>query len=71
MKTGTGSFKLMVTAKESGLAGDFTLDDPAGAAGEVVAQDAVISLAGVSITSSSNTFADLVPGVAVTVTEQT
>ena len=71
VKTGVDTYKLMVSAKNSGSAGDFTLDGLGVASGEVAAQDAVISLAGVPITSSSNTFADLVPGVSVTVTEAT
>jgi flagellar hook-associated protein 2 len=71
VKTGTDTYKLMVSAKGPGLAGDFTLDGLGVASGEVAAQDAVISLAGVPITSATNTFADLVPGVSVTVTEAT
>ena len=71
VKTGATSYKLMVSAKDSGLAGDFTLSGLGVPSGQVAAQDAEISLAGVPITSSSNTFKDLTPGVSVTVSAVT
>jgi flagellar hook-associated protein 2 len=71
VKTGVNTYKLMVSAKNSGLAGDFTMSGLGGASGDVLAQDAIISLAGVPVTSASNTFADLVPGVSVTVSKVT
>jgi len=80
-----GKLQLMVRARETGSAGAFsmtvTADDGSvpdnlnqlkfqdvTAAGQA-AQDAVIKLNGVTMISSSNTFADMVPGLSITVSE--
>lgn len=78
VNTGSG-FRLMVTARESGAAGTFTLDGLGATPASVVAgQDARIALGadstgagGLEVTSASNTFKDLVPGLSVTVTAAT
>lgn len=101
-----GEQQLMLRARETGLAGSFTMKVvavPAGASegtaatedavegnlaklrvlptvvpdgadpdteiGGQVAQDARIKLNGVSLVSSGNTFADIIPGLSITVTE--
>lgn len=76
VSAGNGEFRLQFTAKESGTESAFELKDSAGAAvpATVIRQgsDASITLfAGTDaeqvITSTSNTFKDLLPGVDVTV----
>lgn len=70
---GAAGFRLQLTATESGAAGSFTVSGTAAAMTEVKAgQDAQVTLwAGTSaaqaITSSTNSFANLLPGVAITV----
>ncbi|SDX87886.1 flagellar hook-associated protein 2 [Modestobacter sp. DSM 44400] len=77
VNTGSG-YRLQVTSTASGLDGAFTLDsnfpveaDPTQTRGLVVAtngRDATLDLGGgVTATSSSNTFRDLMPGVSITV----
>lgn len=93
VKDATGNLQLMVRARETGLAGAFSMtvvpdvagvagnlskfaflpvssSDPAAKVGGQVAQDAEIKLNGVTAVSSSNVFADLVPGLSITVSEQ-
>lgn len=71
---GDGTYRLQFTAKESGTAGAFTVSGGTGTFTEVrPAQDAELTLWGGTaaeqkITSASNEFKDLLPGVNVTVT---
>lgn len=73
---GNGTYRLQFSAAESGADGRFTITGSAGGALTQVkaAQDASVTLwsgtaAEQSITSSSNTFEDLLPGVDITVTK--
>ncbi|MET3923408.1 flagellar filament capping protein FliD [Arthrobacter sp. UYEF20] len=74
---GGGDFRLQFTATKSGEAGAFTVKDPAATFTDVkAAQDAEIALwpgtaAAQTVKSSTNTFADLLPGVSVTAKEVT
>ena len=78
----TGKLQLMVRARDSGMSGAFTMqvtgatgdaDNKLGklgfVAGGQIAQDAEIKLNGVNMLSSTNTFADIVPGLSITVSE--
>lgn len=71
-----GKQQLMLRARETGSAGAFTMtSDVTGltplavAQGGQEAKDAIIKLNGVTMVSSSNTFADTIPGLSITVTE--
>ncbi|MBZ5736150.1 flagellar filament capping protein FliD [Nocardioides sp. TRM66260-LWL] len=72
IKVADGSYKLMVTSVATGAASDFALTQTDGSpllggASVVAGSDAKIDLgSGIVATSSSNTFTDLLPGVAVT-----
>lgn len=67
-----GSFRLMVESSATGAAQDFTLSTPGGGAlaggpaSVQVGRDARIEIGGITVGSTSNTFADVVPGVTVT-----
>ena len=73
VNTGDGSstpYRLVLTAKGTGTAGALTIDsaginvlDPAQLSTVTGAQDAQLSVGGTTITRSSNTISDLVPGV--------
>ena len=79
--SGAATYGLVVTADKTGAASQFTLtyDDNGGAAGTHLAQeapgarqgtDARISLgSGLSLTSSTNTFTDVAPGVSLTLSD--
>jgi flagellar hook-associated protein 2 len=73
VKVGTDQYRLVVESATTGAAGDFTLADAADGAdllgGTTVraGRDAKVTIGdSIVATSSSNTFADLVPGVTVT-----
>jgi len=74
---GGGDFRLQFTATKSGSAGAFTITDPGTAFTDVkAAQDAEITLwpgstAAQAVKSSTNTFADLLPGVTITAKDVT
>jgi flagellar hook-associated protein 2 len=74
---GAGEYRLQFTATKSGEAGAFTISDPGTTFTDVkTAQDAEISLwpgtaAAQPVKSSTNTFADLLPGVSITAKEVT
>lgn len=68
---GTDTYRLLVESTDTGAAQAFGLTDSAGAdllGGAVVraGRDAVIDVGGITATSSSNTFTELLPGVTVT-----
>lgn len=78
----TGKLQLMVRARDSGMSGAFTMQVTGATedahnklgklgfvAGGQIAQDAEIKLNGVNMLSSTNTFADIVPGLSITVSE--
>lgn len=78
----TGKLQLMVRARDSGASGSFTMDVTGATAdadnklgklgfvaGGQIAQDAEIKLNGVNMLSSTNTFADIIPGLSITVSE--
>lgn len=76
-----GQQQLMLRARETGLSGAFTVSvtpadqgnlnalNVSGANGGQAAQDAKIKLNGVALISSTNTFAETVPGLSITVSE--
>ncbi len=73
VKVGTDSYRLLVESTETGAASDFTLTDAADGSpllgGQTVraGRDAQVTLGdSLTATSASNTFAELVPGVTVT-----
>lgn len=74
---GGGDFRLQFTATKSGAAGAFTITDPGTTFTDVkTAQDAEISLwpgttAAQPVTSSTNTFTNLLPGVSITAKDVT
>jgi flagellar hook-associated protein 2 len=74
VSTGDGNYRLQFTSKASGAAGAFTLSGTAGSFTRIQpAQDAQITLwkgtaAEQQLTSGTNTFANLQPGLSVTVT---
>ncbi|MGO4121291.1 flagellar filament capping protein FliD [Arthrobacter sp. YAF16] len=74
---GGGDFRIQFTATKSGAAGAFTITDPGTTFTNVkTAQDAEISLwpgttAAQTVTSSSNTFTNLLPGVSITAKDVT
>ena len=77
VSVGGGEYRLQFASATSGVAGGFSISDPDGTAGLTTvqtAQDAQIKLwagsaAEVSLNSSTNTFANLLPGVSATVGE--
>lgn len=77
VKVADGSYKLLVTSAATGAAQDFTLTTEAGGAllggATVVAgADARLDLGtGITATSTTNTFTDLLPGVTVTLADST
>lgn len=77
VSVGGGEFRLQFAATKSGSAGAFTISDPGTAFTDVkTAQDAEIALwpgtsAAQTVKSSTNTFADLLPGVSITAKEVT
>ncbi|WP_427133803.1 flagellar filament capping protein FliD [Pseudarthrobacter sp. S9] len=77
VSVGGGEYRLQFTASKSGSAGAFTITDPGTTFTDAkTAQDAEIQLwaatsAQTAITSSTNTFADVLQGVSVTVSEIT
>jgi flagellar hook-associated protein 2 len=69
-----GQFALMVTAKKTGAANSFSIGGAGTFPPLVPASDAKVRLggaAGPAVTSATNTFADLLPGGAITVTAET
>ncbi len=77
VRTGPGTYQLLVTSDATGAASDFSLTNTDGSAllGGSTARagsDARISLGtGITVTSASNTFTDLVPGVSITLSDDT
>ncbi|HEY6795727.1 MAG TPA: flagellar filament capping protein FliD [Kineosporiaceae bacterium] len=75
VRTAPGEYRLQVTSKSTGAASSFTLDGLDGFAGTAVltqGSDARISVGtnpdtAYTVTSTTNTFSDLVPGLAFTV----
>lgn len=70
-----GTHRLVVQSKETGEANRFTLaagtgDPLLGGATVVEAQDAAITVEGHTVHSATNTFADVLPGVTLTVTAE-
>lgn len=69
---GGGEYRLQFTAAKSGSAGAFTITDPGTTfTNAKTAQDAELQLwanspAAMTVTSSTNTFADVLPGVSIT-----
>lgn len=69
---GGGEYRLQFTAAKSGSAGAFTITDPGTTfTNAKTAQDAELQLwanspAAITVTSSTNTFADVLPGVSIT-----
>lgn len=69
VQSGPGSYRLVLTAKETGTAGAFTLDgNLQGSFGNafttaVAATDAQVQVNGISVTSTTNTVTDAIPGV--------
>ncbi|MBU2694754.1 flagellar filament capping protein FliD [Pimelobacter sp. 30-1] len=68
---GTEQYRLLVESATTGAAGSFELTDSAGApllggATTRAGRDASIDIGGITATSSSNTFTDVVPGVTIT-----
>ena len=72
VKVADGSYRLLVESKDTGAASDFSLTNTDGSAllgGATIrsGQDASVTFgAGITATSASNTFTDLLPGVTVT-----
>ncbi|WP_110180307.1 flagellar filament capping protein FliD [Nocardioides solisilvae] len=71
VRVAEGSYRLLVESTATGQASDFALtnldgSDLLGGATPRVGQDAAVSLGGITATSPTNTFADLMPGVTVT-----
>ena len=72
VKLDDGTFRLVVTASQTGAAADFTLtnadgSDLLGGAAVAAGRDAAITLGGDTIHSATNTFTGVVPGVNLTV----
>lgn len=77
IRTGPDAYRLLVSSNTTGAASDFTLSntdgtDLLGGATVVAGADARVSLgAGITATSATNTFTDLLPGVSVTLAQDT
>ena len=71
VNTGNG-YRLQLTSTTAGARGHFDVQAAAGALFTVVspAKDATLRVGGVQVTSPTNTFADVMTGVAITVTEE-
>jgi flagellar hook-associated protein 2 len=75
VSVGGGNYRLQLSATKSGAAGEFTISDPPSKfANAKDAQDAEVvlwagSAAALTVKSSTNTFADILPGSSLTVTE--
>ncbi|SET96496.1 flagellar filament capping protein FliD [Geodermatophilus poikilotrophus] len=71
VNTGNG-YRLQLTSTTPGAKGHFDVQTAAGDFFKVVspAKDATLDVGGVVVTSPTNTFADLMTGVAITVTEE-
>ncbi|ADB73745.1 flagellar filament capping protein FliD [Geodermatophilus obscurus] len=71
VNTGNG-YRLQLTSTTPGAKGYFDVQSAAGDLFTVVspAKDATLDVGGVAVTSPTNTFADLMTGVAITVTEE-
>lgn len=71
VRTGTNEYRLLVEAAATGTAGTFTLTAADGSpllggAAIRAGQDATIDVGGITVTSSSNTFTDVLDGVTIT-----
>lgn len=77
VSVGNGEYRLQFAATESGSAGGFTISDPGTTFSNAKdAQDAAIELwanspAATTITSTTNTFTDILPGISLTVQSTT
>ncbi|SDN23595.1 flagellar hook-associated protein 2 [Geodermatophilus siccatus] len=71
VNTGNG-YRLQMTSNTPGAKGYFDVQSAAGELFTVVspAKDATLDVGGVAVTSPTNTFADLMTGVSITVTEE-
>lgn len=72
VRVADGSYRMLVESTTTGDASNFALtnldgSDLLGGATARAGQDAAVSLGGITATSSTNTFADLIPGVSVTI----
>ncbi len=67
VRTGTNTYRLLLTADTTGAASAISLSNVAlGNATASTGQDAQLTIGGIPASSASNTFTDLVPGVNVT-----
>jgi flagellar hook-associated protein 2 len=67
-----GKFRLQISAKDTGAAGQFTLDGFGPTTVVRTGTDATIDLGGgLVVSSATNTFSDLLPGTTITVTRPT
>lgn len=69
-----GEFQLVLEAKHTGTAGEFTVDSAGwdnGFAVTQAAQDAQLQVGGITVTRSSNTIDDLVDGATITLNHET
>jgi flagellar hook-associated protein 2 len=73
MKTGGDGYRLQLTSTTPGENGYFDVQPTSGSTFAVLspAKNAVIDLGGIKATSSTNTFAEVMTGVSITVTEKT
>jgi flagellar hook-associated protein 2 len=74
MQVGTGQYQLLVSATTTGAASHFTLDGGAGWSELTAAQDAQLQIGTTNtstVQSPTNTITGLLPGVTLTVTQQT
>jgi flagellar hook-associated protein 2 len=75
VRTGTNSYKLALTSQQTGLANAFSVTNGLtggtgvtfGGTNAVDASDAAITFNNIAVTSSSNSFTDITPGVTLTV----
>jgi flagellar capping protein FliD len=72
VNTGTNGYRLQLTSATPGAAGHFDVAPASGASFTVLspAKDAALDLSGVEVTSPTNSFAELMTGVSVTVSEK-
>lgn len=74
VKVADGSYRLLTQSTSTGAASAFTLTDAGGGtllggASAVDGVDASITVSGIPVTSSTNTFTDLAPGVSLTLAD--
>ncbi|MGY1695235.1 MULTISPECIES: flagellar filament capping protein FliD [unclassified Geodermatophilus] len=73
LQTGPGEYRLQVTTKSSGAAGSFSLSGGPAFVDLTKGQNAVLHIGGATdgfdVTSTTNTFTDLIPGTSITVSK--